>query len=139
MPGIVAMTRTDTRHLLAAPSNISWKRALGISCASVYGPFVVTALYTFFFVPCSHCKLSVWTLLPWGPGLVAVELARLVSNASRPPDAVTFALSFIATMLFVAALAFFIRLGKCATRIGIVIALVVFSICALATLSMIRA
>ena len=51
------------------------KLAFFLSWSAVYGPFVAMAIYTTLYVSCSHCKAAAWTLLPYAPGLVPVELA----------------------------------------------------------------
>ena len=53
-----------------------WKRAYLLSYLAVYGPFVVMATYTLLYVSCDHCKAATWTTLPYGPGIIPVELVR---------------------------------------------------------------
>jgi hypothetical protein len=117
---------------------ISWKRAAGLSCLAVFGPFIVMAIYTLLFVSCSHCKRTAWTLLPCAPGLLPIEAGRRLLDLSRPADGINFALAFIVSLAMIFTLACLLRRGRRLRFAGVSVALAVFSIFAFCTLSMIR-
>jgi len=57
-----------------------WKRVLLPSVGALYGPFFVTAVWTWLFVPCTHCRL-VWLKYVWiFPGMMALHLLRVLAQ-----------------------------------------------------------
>src|SRR5688500_14824917 len=77
--GLTAAIGVLMAVLLAIPiaaTKASWKRAYLLGCLAIYGPFIAMGTYTLLYVSCSHCKAAAWMLLPCGPGLVPVEMAR---------------------------------------------------------------
>jgi hypothetical protein len=98
--------------LPAAFLNPAWRRAYALAWSAVYGPFIGMAVYALAFVSCSHCKLAAWTLLPYMPGLIPVELARRAIDLDRPSDTLWFAVSVFAAALVVIALAWHIRTSR---------------------------
>ena len=81
----------------------SRKLAFFLSWSAVYGPFVTMATYTSLYVSCSHCRLTAWSLLPYAPGIVPLELARRELDMPRGSDVVSFALALsIAIAMLVA-------------------------------------
>lgn len=117
---------------------MSWKLALGIACAPVYGPFVLMATYALLFVSCSHCKSTAWYLLPWAPGLLPVEAGRRLLNLPRDPDALWFAVAFIASLGMVAAVAALIRLSRRLGYLAMIVAVALCGFFAIGMLAMIR-
>jgi|SRR5688572_3522790 len=117
---------------------LSWKRALGISCLPIYGPFILMATYTLLFVSCSHCKKTAWFLLAWAPGLLPVEAGRHLFDLPRFPDSLSFALAFVTSLAFVAAVAVLLRRSRKSGLWGIALALALASFFAVCTLAMIR-
>lgn len=90
---------------VATVATLSRKRKLAflLSWSAVYGPFLAMAIYTSIYVSCSHCKSTAWTLLPFAPGIVPVELSRHALDLPRASDAVSFALSLsVAVAMFIA-------------------------------------
>jgi hypothetical protein len=118
---------------------LSWNKAAGLAVGAVYGPFVVMALYTLAFVKCGHCKKAVWTLMPSGPGLLPMELGRRALNVTMSGEWVGLTSAFGVAVLMVWGLAWVVRQGPRARRIGLGIGMVIFSLAAFAVLSMIRA
>ena len=117
----------------------SWKRAAGLSCLTVYGPFVVMAIYTLLFVSCNHCKTAAWKLLPCAPGLFLVELGRSLLDLPRTGEALWFALAFVASLAALFVLSWLVKRGPRLRWTAVVVALTIFSIAAIGTLAMIRA
>lgn len=95
--------------ILIAARNGSWKRAYLLACLAVYGPFIVMATYTLLYVSCSHCKSAAWMVLPYGPGLVPVEVARRWLDLPRPSDTLWFAVALFVSGAMVIGLAWLIR------------------------------
>lgn len=87
----------------------SWKRAYLLACLAVYGPFIAMATYTLLYVSCSHCKAAAWIMLPCGPGLVPVEIARRWLDLPRPSDTLWFAVALFVSGAMVIGLAWLIR------------------------------
>ncbi|MEX0714694.1 MAG: hypothetical protein WD278_20315 [Pirellulales bacterium] len=110
--GLTAAISILMAVLLAIPiaaTKPSWKRAYLLSCLTMYGPFIAMATYTLLHVSCSHCKAAAWMVLPCGPGLVPVELARGWLDLPRPSDTVWFAAALFVSGAMVIVLAWLIR------------------------------
>jgi hypothetical protein len=122
--------------MLTGAARYAWLTAV----SAVYGPFVVMATYTYFFVACSHCKETTWALLPYGPGMIAVELARQWIGIDRFDDTVWFGISFVVAAVLVTGLAWVLRTrGWWWRAIGAVVVLALCSICAFVMLALIQA
>ena len=119
-------------------SNISWKRAAGLSCLALYGPFVVMAIYALLFVSSSYCKKTAWMLLPCAPGLLPAEHARGWFHFTRPDDIIWFALSFMISASMILLLACLARRGRWLRWIGFGLALALSSIGAIGLLGLLR-
>lgn len=76
---------------------LSWPRAIGLSLASIYGPFLAMAMYMTLFVSCGHCKRTAWTLLPFGPAVLPLDLAFRAWLRIRLPDWASLLLSLAAS------------------------------------------
>ena len=119
-------------------SAISWKRAAGLACLLVYGPFIVMATYALVFESSSYCKTHAWTLLPFGPGLLPVEAGRRWFELPRPSDALGFALAFIVSFIVVCLLASLVRRKRWVRFASMAVALAAFSLSAVSMLAMLR-
>jgi hypothetical protein len=115
-----------------------WWKAVGLSIATVYAPFVVMAIYTLLFVPCHHCKTAVCTTLPLAPGLV-VSWLLLARISNHMPAMALWILTGGVDMLVVVGLSFIMRRGGRWLVVGIVSMLVIASVLAVLTLALIRA
>ena len=117
---------------------MSWNRAAGLACLAVYGPFLLMAIYTVLFVSCSHCKATVWMLLPCAPGLFPVEGMRRLLNLSRPDDTIAFIFAFVACVLIVLMLTYFMRRTRWLRLTTFAVTLGLSTLLAIGTLSLIR-
>ncbi len=124
---------------MTAASVASWRRAIGLGCLAVYGPFLLMAFYTLAFVSCPHCKAAVWMLLPCAPGLLPTAAGRHWLALFHPSEALMFSLALIVSLATVLFLASLIRRGGWLRPASVVIGFAVFSVCAFRTLSLIRA
>ncbi|MEX2119379.1 MAG: hypothetical protein WD847_07280 [Pirellulales bacterium] len=123
-----------------ATRNGSWKRAYLLACLAVYGPFIVMAAYTQLYVSCSHCKSAAWMLLPYGPGLVPVEVVRRWLDLPRPSDTVWFAVAVFVSGAMVIALAWLIQRRRWWWRaLSAAVALTYGTLAAIGILAAIRA
>jgi hypothetical protein len=117
-----------------------WKRAYVISWSAVYVPFISMAVYTLRCVSCSHCKTTAWTVLPYAPALLPVEIARRGLDLPRLSDSIWFVVALFVSATIVIALAWLIRTrGRWWRVSGVVTTLAYCAYAALATLAMIRA
>jgi hypothetical protein len=119
-------------------SAMSWNRAAAFSCLAVYGPSLLMAIYTLLFVSCSHCKATVWMLLPCAPGLLPVETLRRLLNLPRPDDTIAFLFAFLTCISIVFLLTLLIRRGKWLRLTTIALTVALSTLCAIATLGLIR-
>lgn len=87
----------------------TWRRQYLVAWAALYAPFFAMASYTLAWVPCDHCKTTVWSMLPYGPGLMPVGWAWQVFHHSRPPDGPWFAASLCVSMVTLAVLIWLLR------------------------------
>lgn len=86
-----------------------WRAAFRWSIAAAFGPFMALAVYTTAFISCSHCMAASWQLLPCGPGIVLIELARQWLRLPHPGDAAGMWLSLFLAVVMVAVLTWLIR------------------------------
>jgi hypothetical protein len=119
-------------------SAISWKRAAGLSCLAVYGPFIVVAIYALLFVPCSHCKATAWMLLPSSPGLAPIEVGRRWLGFSRLTDALWFTLAFVVSVFLVCLLAYLLRQRRWLRYLSMAVSVILFFTFAIGLLAAIR-
>jgi hypothetical protein len=134
--------------LSAAPiamiRSASWPAFIGAWFA-VYGPFLVMAAYTYFYVACSHCKEATVAVLPYGPGLLPFELARSWLDLPRLNELTwlsehAYLLPLMFSMTVVFGLAWVLRTrGRWLRALSIVVALSLFAFCAYGTLMLIQA
>jgi hypothetical protein len=117
----------------------SWKRAIALSLAAVYGPFVAMATYTTCFVSCSHCKAAAWSLAPLGPGLIPVDLGRRWMDLGRYPDGLELVLSAVVALLMVVNVALAVRRGRGWRNGALTVAALVCSVFAYWMMALIRA
>jgi hypothetical protein len=82
-----------------------------MSCSAIYGPFLVMAIYALLFVDCTHCKQTAWQLLPYGPGVVAVEMGRQLVDLPRPDGIREVAVPIVAAAGMVAGLTGLTHIG----------------------------
>jgi hypothetical protein len=121
---------------LKGPSRIAYL----VSHASVYGPFVVMATYTFFYVPCSHCKEATWAVLPYGPGMLPVDLGRRWLDLPRLDDQLWFGVALLVAAGLVVGLTWFLRTrGHAWQVVSVTAALALSSFSAIVLLALIRA
>ena len=111
---------------------------MGQAAAVVYGPFLAMALYTLLFVPCPHCKRTVWETLPISPGLPLSWLALSRIGYPHTLVAVCFA-SAALTLLMVTAVACALRQGGRLKWPMLIAAILVASGLAIVNLQFIRA
>jgi hypothetical protein len=116
----------------------SWKKAVGLATAAVYGPFFLMAVYAVLFVKCTHCKKAAWTLLPLAPGILPAELGCQFLNVDRLEGWKWGTLAFLLAALTVAGLAWVVRQGPRTRGVGLGLAAVIFSFAAVGLLSVIR-
>ena len=121
----------------AADHRVWWK-AIGLSVAIVYLPFVVLAIYTVLFVSCPHCKSAAWQILPIAPGVVPGFLFQMHVTHLRAAWAFWIT-SGVFELLVLAGLSFFIRRGGRWRVAAIITMLVTASLFAVAALAIIRA
>jgi hypothetical protein len=86
-----------------------WRGSYLLAWTALYAPFVATASYTVAWVPCDHCKLSVWAALPYGPGLMPVGTAWELLNLPRPSDTLWFASAFCVSIATLVAMTWLLR------------------------------
>lgn len=85
------------------------KHAYLVAFFAVYGPFAVMATYTFLFVACSHCKATTWAMLPYGPGMIPVDLVRRWLDLPRLDDTLWFGTSLLVSAAMVIGLTWVLR------------------------------
>lgn len=115
-------------------------RALALSGALVYGPFVAMAAYMLFFVPCPHCTSTAWWLMPAAPGVIPVEVAFQMLGMPRPAG--TIAISSAMAVSFALVLLPLIirrRCGKATSVLTGVVQIITSSVLALILMALIRA
>ncbi len=139
IPGIVggSFCAVSAIPLWALPG--SWKRAYSLAWASAYLPFVAMAGYALAYVSCSNCKKAACEIVPFGPGLMPVELVRHTFGLGRPADTVLFVASVFITAALVAILTWALRTR--ARGMGAVVAIATAGYCTFAAvviLAMIR-
>ncbi len=94
--------RCGERFTAPPPTGLlSWPRAIGVSLASIYGPFLAMALYMTLFVSCGHCKRTAWTLLPFGPAVLPLDLTFRAWLGIWPPNWVSIVLGLAVSTAFV--------------------------------------
>jgi len=115
-----------------------WWKAVGLSIAIVYLPFVVMAIYTVLFVSCPHCKAVSWQILPIAPGMVPGFLFQMHVTHLRGEWAFWIT-SGVIELLALGGLSAFIRRGGRWRTAATITAFVISSLLAVATLATIRA
>jgi hypothetical protein len=136
LAGLFALLSAICLWLLKGP----WQRAGLLSFSAVYGPFVVMATYTLLYVSCSHCQAAAWTLLPYAPALVLVELVRAAFDLPRLPEWLNVAVALFVSAAMVLALAWIVRTRGFWWRALSIVAMLAYSaLAAIATLAVIRA
>jgi hypothetical protein len=96
--------------------------------------------YTTLFVACSHCKEAAWSMLPYAPGVIPLELGHQVLDFNRPDGWYFYAASLVLSASAVAWLAWLVNLSSVWLKIvAVSIALFIFSFCAYVLLALIRA
>lgn len=111
-----------------------------LSLFAVYGPFVAMATYTLMFVECSHCKQTTWAMLPYGPGVIPLELSHHWLDLPRIDGAFAYGVGFMLSAACVSALTWFVYTrGRWLRVLSLMGALPFFSFCAYVLLALIRA
>jgi hypothetical protein len=111
-----------------------------LSCVVVYAPFAVMATYTQLYVACSHCKEATLAVLPYGPGMIPVDLARRWIDLSILDNTLWSLLSFLASIAMVVGLTWVLRMrGPWWQAIGVLGVLALCSFGAFVVLALIRA
>ena len=115
-----------------------WKRPLVLGLGSVYGPFVLMAVFMGLFVPCMHCKEAALTILPAAPGYASVRLLWQALFRNSPAESANSVLGFVVGVLSVAVVATTVRRGGRVAVVLPIIALAAFTFVAIGTAAMIR-
>lgn len=116
---------------------MKWTNALWVSAAALHGPYLLMALYTFLFVPCTHCKYTAAMLAPVGPGLLGgMFAARLVGL--HISDTLALLIAAGITLVNLIVLAAIVRVGTHWLIIGGTLAVLGGSFLAYGTLAAIR-
>ncbi len=120
------------------PGRIAWWKAIPLAAGVLFVPFIGMGLYTALFVACSHCKQTVWQLLPVAPGLVpGFLLSRWL--APEAPEWLKWAAVIGSEIFLLAGLTWGVRRGGRWAWIGSLAMLVITTLLAMMTLSLIRA
>ena len=119
---------------------VAWRSAYLVSLFAIYGPFVVMATYTLMFVECSHCKQTTWAMLPYGPGVIPLELSHHWLDMPRIDGALAYGVGFMLSAAFVSGLTWFVYTrGRWLRVLSLMGALLFFSYCAFVLLALIQA
>jgi hypothetical protein len=111
-----------------------------VSYFAVYGPFLVMATYTFLYVECSHCKKATWEVLPYGPGIVPVELANHWLGLPRFGNALGTGIALFVSATTVIALTWLVRTrGRWLQALSVAGVLALCTFGAIVVLALIRA
>ena len=113
---------------------------IALATLAVYGPFIAMATYTLAFIPCDHCKLATWEVLPYAPAMLPMEFARLGFELKEPARFVWLGTNVALSVLLILALARVIRRRRpWLTAPVVLVALAVFSFEAYLLLALIQA
>ena len=117
---------------------LAWWKAVGLSVAGLYVPFVAMATYTSLFVSCPHCKKTVWQILPFAPGFMPgwLGLQWITHSATELSLWIT---TGIIVILMLMGLSFMMRRGGRWRVTTMATMLIVVSLLAVMTLAIIRA
>lgn len=117
---------------------VGWKRPLLFGFGSVYGPFLVMAVFMGLCVPCAHCKEAAFTILPAAPGYASVGLLWRALFHDGPTQSMNFVLGTVVGVLSVAVVALTVRRGGRVALILPIVALASFTFVAIGTAALIR-
>jgi hypothetical protein len=107
---------------------------------AIWGPFVVMATYMVLFVDCSHCKEAAWSMLPYAPGLVMLELAHHLIDLPRLDGSMSYFASLLCSFAVLVGLTWIVQSCGGWLRItSLVVALGLFAFCAFGLMAAIRA
>lgn len=87
----------------------SWRGLYLLAWSALYMPFVAMASYTLVWVPCEHCKMSVWAVFPYGPGLMPVGTAWELLKLPRPSNAAWFASALCVSIAMLVGMTWLLR------------------------------
>jgi hypothetical protein len=98
------------------------------------------ATYMLLNVACDHCKETSWTMLPYGPGVIPLELARRWIDFPRLTEPLVNIATFAVSAITVAALTWILHMRN--RWLGVmsgILALLFFSFCAFVLKALIQA
>jgi hypothetical protein len=124
----------------AAALKRSLRLAYLTALVAIWGPFIVMATYMVLFVACSHCKEAAWSMLPYSPGLVLLELAHHLVDLPRLDGSISYAASLLVSFAVLAGLTWIVQsCGWWLRAFILVVAWAFFAFCAFGLMAAIRA
>jgi hypothetical protein len=115
------------------------RRAYVAAWVAIWGPFVVMATYMLLFVECSHCKAAAWSMLPYSPGFISLELAHHLVDLPRLHGNISYVASLLCSFAALAGLTWIVQsCGWWLRLVSLVVALAFFSFCAFGLMAAIR-